>query len=146
MTIEPWHYTARSHGEGRIGIRLPGAEHVLSRDEAAKLHQSLGDALHGHAELKSTKGEPVETENKKLSDEELSAWIEDLKNLDIDSGSTEISGVRVEVSEDSSTHSSDVRMSMSLIDYGVELYREGSKEISYGNWVDTMWGRWHKVE
>lgn len=88
----------------------------------------------------------METENKKLSDEELSAWIEDLKNLDIDSGSTEISGVRVEVSEDSSTHSSDVRMSMSLIDYGVELYREGSKEISYGNWVDTMWGRWQKVE
>lgn len=76
----------------------------------------------------------MEPNQKRLSESQLSEWIDALGDFDIDSSTTEIAGVSVYVTEDSSPHSSDVRMSMTLVDYGVELNREGIKEISYDRW------------
>lgn len=56
MELESWHYTARCHSGGRIGIRMPGAEHVLSREEAEKLFRSLGAELGNSVELLMQQG------------------------------------------------------------------------------------------
>ena len=88
----------------------------------------------------------METNQKRLSESQLTEWIDSLDDFDIDINTTEISGVSVSVTEDSSLHSSDVRMSMTLADYGIELNREGTKEISYDRWVDTFWCRWQRSD
>lgn len=79
-----------------------------------------------------------------LSEIELEQWVGALDSFDVEEGTEEIDGVRVSVCEDSSLHSGDVSMSMTLVDYGIELRREGRKVVSYGRWVDTDWGSWSR--
>lgn len=82
------------------------------------------------------------TVTKQLSEEELAPWLLKLEELEIDCDRTEIDGLAVFVSEDSSLHSADVEMTLSIEEYGITFKREGRKEISYDQWVDTHWSSW----
>ena len=76
-----------------------------------------------------------------LSGEELQRWMAQLDQHSIDESTCEIEGVTVSVSEYSELHSDKVVQYMTLPN-GVQLKREGSKEISYERWVDTWWYSW----
>ena len=79
---------------------------------------------------------------KTLSDEEVQSFMNVLDSCSIYSGTSEVAGFEVSVNEESSRHSEDVVMEMYLIDYNLSFRREGTKEISYDNWVDTWWCSW----
>lgn len=80
-------------------------------------------------------------EGEVLSEEKLHQWMAQLDQYSIDESTSEIEGVKVTVSEDFDLHSDKVVQYMTLAN-GVQLKREGSKEISYERWVDTWWHSW----
>ena len=67
-------------------------------------------------------------------------------NHDIDKSTSDIDGHRVTVSEDSDNYSTDIFMTITFEDIGYTFSRKGTKEISYGNWVDTWWYDWYLCE
>ena len=54
----------------------------------------------------------------------------------------EIGGYKISVMDDWEMHSSDVTKTVAFIDYDVTIKFEGTKEVSYEQWVDTNWGSW----
>lgn len=86
MSIEPWHYTARMHDEGRIGLRLPGTEHVVSPEEAETLAASI-NALLGASRETTVPGlsqlmAKIRLQAQKALDPDLSTIKDELSALD----------------------------------------------------------------
>ena len=81
-----------------------------------------------------------------MSDADLAVLLEKLDGTEVIEGDTEINGLRVSVSQDAQFHSNQVVQHLTLLDYNVQLKRDGHKEIAYDSWVDTNWHSWELIE
>lgn len=79
-----------------------------------------------------------------MTDNELDLWMAKLDDFEVTEGDTEINGLQVSVSQDTSFHSNKVVQYLTLPDYAIQLKRDGYKELSYDSWVDTNWYSWEK--
>lgn len=70
-------------------------------------------------------------------------FIELLNKSCIDEDTKEVEGISVSVCQSTDRFSTTVSQTLDAFDIGY-FKREGRKEISYENWVDTFWNDWEE--